>query len=88
MFAQEVSLLGTAWEALVLRLFSQPSEEGFVLYFLQNLLHWFSEHGINRLHVALSSLSQKISPRLVMVISFRAVIIPFGGNELLLSFSL
>ena len=37
--------------------FSRPSEEGFVLDFLQNLLYWLSEHGINRLHVALSSLS-------------------------------
>ena len=66
----------------------QPSEVRLVPYFLQHLLYWLSEHGIHRLHVTLSSLSQKISPRLVMVISFRPEIIRFGGNDLLLSLSL
>ena len=68
--------------------FSWPLEESFVLDFLQNLLYWLSEHGINHLHVGLSNLSRKISSRLVMVVSFRPVIIPSGGNDLLLSFSL
>ena len=67
---------------------SRPSEEGFVPHFLQHLLYWLSKHDIHRLHVTLSSLSQKISPRLVMVISFRPEIICFGGNDLLLSLSL
>ena len=67
---------------------SWPSEIGLVPYFLQHLLYWLPEHGIHRLCVTLSSLSRKISSRLVMVISFRHKIICFGGNDLLLSPSL
>ena len=61
--------------------FTWPSEERFVLDFLQNLLYWLSEYDINRLHVGLSSLSRKIPSRLVIVASFRPVIIPFGGER-------
>ena len=68
--------------------FTRPFEERLTFDFLKNLLHRLSEYGINRLHVDLSSLSQKIPSRLVAVISFRPVIIPFGGDDLLLSFPL
>ena len=68
--------------------FTRPFEERLTFDFLKNLLHRLSKYGINRLHVGLSSLSRKISLQLVMVISFRPVIIPFGGDDLLLSFPL
>ena len=66
----------------------RPSEIGLVPYFLQYLLYWLPEYGIHCLRVALSSLSRKISPRLIGVIPFRLEIIRFGGNNLLLSLSL
>ena len=59
---------------------SRPPEIGFIPYFLQYLLYWFSEYGIHCLRVALPTLSRKISPRLTRIVTFRPEIICFGGG--------
>ena len=65
-----------------------PFEEQLIRNLLQNLMHRFSEHHINRLSISRPWLSSKVSPRLVVVVSVQPKIPHLLRDNLNLSFSL
>ena len=66
----------------------RPFEVWLILDLLQNLTHWFSEHGINHLRYYGPRLPGKIPPRSVIVITVRPEIPPLLGDDLTLSLAL
>ena len=63
-------------------------EEWLILNLLQNLLHRFSKHHVNRLSIVRSRLPSEVPPRSVVVVSIRPEIPPLLKDNLSLSFPL
>ena len=63
-----------------------PFKEQLILDFLQNLVHWFSEHCINRLSIGRPWLPNKVSPRSVVIVPIRPEIPPLWWITLALPF--
>ena len=57
-------------------------KEWLILDFLQNLVHWFSEHRVNHLSIGRPQLPSKVSPRPVIVVSVRPEIPPLLRDNL------
>ena len=62
-------------------------EEWFVFNLLQNLVHRFSKHCINRLSVGRPCLTNKISSWPAVTVSVQPEIPPFLRDNLILSFT-
>ena len=65
-----------------------PFEDWLILNLLQNLLHRFPEHCVNRLSIDESRLPSKVPPRSVFGVSVRPEIPPLSRDNLRLSFPL
>ena len=65
-----------------------PFEEWLILNLFQYLVHWLSEHNINRMSVGRPWLPSKVSPRSVIIVSIRPEIPPLLRDNLSLSFPL
>ena len=66
----------------------QPFKERLIFNLLQNLLYWFSEHGINHLSVGRSWLPNKVFLRSVIIVPVWPEIPPLLRDHLSLSFPL
>ena len=66
----------------------QPLEVWLVFYLLQNLMHRFSKHNVNRLRSCRLRLPSKISPGSVIVVMVRPEIPHLLRDNLALSFAL
>ena len=65
-----------------------PFEEWLILNLFQYLVHWLSEHNINRMSVGRPWLPSKVSSRSVIIVSIRPEIPPLLRDNLSLSFPL
>ena len=65
-----------------------PPEERLVFNLLQDLLYWLSKYSINRLGVGRPRLSNKVSPRSVVLDLIRPEILHLLRDHLRLSFPL
>ena len=65
-----------------------PFKEWLILNLFQYLVHWLSEHNINRMSVGRPWLPSKVSPRSVIIVSIRPEIPPLLRDNLSLSFPL
>ena len=65
-----------------------PFEEWLILNLFQYLVHWLSEHNINRMSVGRPWVPSKVSPRSVIIVSIRPEIPPLLRDNLSLSFPL
>ena len=62
-----------------------PPKVWLVLDFLQNLMHWFSEYGVDSLCIGCSGLPYKVPLRAVAAIPVRPKILPLWRDNLLFS---
>ena len=65
-----------------------PFEEWLILNLFQYLVHWLSEHNINRMSVGRPWVPSKVSPRSVIIVSIRPEIPSLLRDNLSLSFPL
>ena len=65
--------------------FIQPFEIWLMLDLLQNLMHWFSEHGVNHLRNCRPRLPGKIPPMSVIIVAVQLEVLPLLKDDLTLS---